>query len=182
MPGIVLTSALGCEYKDSAEQIFFHNREQGKVSQGALLAVEQYGVPRISTANGRVWVILDSGISAQSLYVLEEAVVNPPLIGLVVYTREDDTLVVLFVAIREDFTDRGTRADEELFFHLVNEVGSIAHRVKGLTRIKWFVANPPPVISVGTAMALTAPMHAGEFREQQPFMMETPGRHRGAIG
>ena len=64
-------------------------------------------------------------------------------------------LTVLFVAVREDFAQGGIRGNAMLFFHIVNELGGIAKRVKGISGLKLFLTNPPTAISVSTAMALT---------------------------
>ena len=95
--------------------------------------------PRIVVVNERLWVTLDSGIQVQSLFAVEQGEATPQPVGMVVYTREQDTLAILFVAIHEDYASSGVHADAMLFLRIVDEVRNIASRVKGIASIKLFL-------------------------------------------
>jgi hypothetical protein len=148
MRNILFTSRLDCRHQKALEQILFLNGNQQKVSEGALSAVEHYGPPRISPTNGRLWVVFDSGVEAQSLFVTEQDHADNQLIGVVVYTREGDVLSVLFLAIREDYAGGGDKAGEGLFYRILDEVRGIARRVKGITSLRLFLTKPPTTISL----------------------------------
>ncbi|MGA2254961.1 MAG: hypothetical protein ABSG53_09885 [Thermoguttaceae bacterium] len=144
----MFTSILDQTYQDALDALLFFNGNQKKVLDGASLAVEHYGMPRVLASNDRLWVTFDSGIEAQSLFVLEQAEVRPRLIGVVVYTREGDTLAVLFAAIHEDYSSGGCREEEVLFWRILDEVSRISRRIKGITSIRLFLRKPPVTLRV----------------------------------
>jgi hypothetical protein len=75
-------------------------------------------------------------------------------VGVVVYTREDDALVVLFLAIHEDFTARGPMGDRRLLLRMTDELRAIARRVKGVRSVLVFVGRPTPMrLPVGRGSA-----------------------------
>lgn len=133
---ITFTSTLHRAYQHELEQLLYFNDNQAKVRNAILSTMERYGTPRISLPNDQLWVTFDSGMQGQTLFVLDQVETNAQLVGVVVYTRENDTLVVLFIAVRGDFTQRGVHADEMLFFRILDEVRSIAGRVKGIDSVK----------------------------------------------
>jgi hypothetical protein len=142
------TAKLDCRYRDALEQLLFFNANQQRVYSGAVSMVERYGAPHISTENDRLWVTFDSGIDAQSLFIVDRARADSPLLGFVVYTREVDALVVLIMAVREDCAYSGDAPDKALFRHLLAKMLEIARRVKGVATLKLFFSDPPLVISV----------------------------------
>jgi len=139
MRSIVFTSALDLGYRDALERLLFYNGNQKTASNAILVAIERFGSPRIETKGSRLWVTLDSGLEAQSLFVLDPSETGNPLVGIVVYTRDNDTLVILFVAVREDFSSLGTKARELLFFRIVDEVRSVGRRIRGISSITMFL-------------------------------------------
>jgi hypothetical protein len=145
----LLTSTLDAARGAELEQVLFYNRNQHRISPGAMLAVERYGTPRISLRDGRLWVTFDSGVEAQSLFVLEGPDAESRLVAAIVYTREADTLAVLFLAVHEDYAQNGAGQAERLFPSLLEELLRIAHHVKGIAKIKLYLTDPPAVISVG---------------------------------
>lgn len=136
---LFFTSTLDRTYYDALERIFCFNGNQGKVYDSILSAVERYGIPHVSIVKDRLWVTFDSRLEAQSLFVLRQAEPKAELVGVVVYVREDNELVVIFVAIREDHVHGGIRSDRILLLRMVDELRSIARRVKGIASIKMFL-------------------------------------------
>lgn len=144
MRDILFSSILDCEYQESLDKLLFFNGNQDIVSDGVSYAIEHYGVPRVSTVNKRMWVTFDSGVEAQTLYVLEQSGERPELVGVVVYTREDDELVVLFVAVHEDYARHGKKRERMLFLGILAELQEIACHVKGISSIKLFLKRHAP--------------------------------------
>ena len=106
-----------------------------------LRAVEHYGIPRVAVVDNRLRVTLDSAVPAQSLFVIEQIESSPQLVGVVVFTREDDTLIVLFIAVCEDRSLRGLKPSEMLYFRMLDEVRRIGRSVKGIESITLFCPN-----------------------------------------
>ncbi|MBN1393476.1 MAG: hypothetical protein JW959_00395 [Pirellulales bacterium] len=152
MGELFFTSTLDHAYREDLEALFCHNGNQKRMIDAILAAIERYGTPTVSTVGGRLWITFDSGIEAQSLFVLEKADSKVELVGVVVYTREDEELVVIFTAVREDRTRGGTRNRGALLLRMVDEVRSIGHRIKGITSISVFADRKTPLrMSLGTA-------------------------------
>jgi hypothetical protein len=142
---LFFTSTLDRTYRDALERIFHFNRNQEKAYDAILFAVERYGTPYISIVKDRLWVTLESRMEAQSLFVLETTEAKAELVGVVVYTREDNELVVIFMAVREDYAHGGIRGDRMLLLRMVYEVQGIARRVKGITSVTMFLRGPVTV-------------------------------------
>jgi hypothetical protein len=138
MSQIQFTSVLRGVFRHSLEQLLFFNEHQRRLQGAILSTIERYGAPRIVLLNDRLRVTLDSGVEAQTLFAVEQTNASQSLVGMVVYTREGESFVVLFVAVREDFTSRGPRAEEALFFHIIDQIKSVARRVRGIRSIKVF--------------------------------------------
>jgi hypothetical protein len=145
---IDFTSTLSCDYRDELEQLLFMNGNQKKVHESALLAIERYGTPQISTNNNRLWVTFDSGIEAQSLFLVERCEERDRLVGAIVYTRDGNTLDVLFIAVLEAYSFGGEEANASIFFSSLATIKSIARRIKGIESIRLFIKKPPLVISI----------------------------------
>jgi hypothetical protein len=142
---LFFTSNLDRTYRDVLEQMFCYNTNQAKIHDAILYAVERYGTPRVSLLKDRLWVTFESGIEAQSLFVMERSENKAELVGVLVYTRENDTLAVIFMAVREDYAHGGDRDDRMLLLRMVDEVRSMARRVKGITSITMFFRGPVTV-------------------------------------
>jgi len=145
----IFTSYLEAGRREELDRMLFHNRNQPKVYDGAVGMIERYQTPRISAARGRLWITFDSGAEAQTLFALERGGAAPQLVGVLVYTREDDALAVVLLAVDEDYARGGRFADRNLFFAFLKEIEGIARRIKGIASIKFYLTTPPKTISVG---------------------------------
>jgi hypothetical protein len=159
------TSLLNRSYQDELEQVLFMNGNQKKVRECAQLAIERYGTPRISALNNRLWVTFDSGIEAQSLFLVEKRPEKEQLVGVIVYTRNHDALDVLFVAVLEKYAYGETEKKEVLFFRILAELKSIARRIKGIKTIRLYLKKPPIVLST---YAEGSRLQSRNFRQANP--------------
>ncbi len=142
MNEISFTSTLPGIYQEQLEELLFFNKNQGRVCNAILSTIQRYGTPCVSLAKNRLWVTFESGVQSQTLFVVEQVETNTQLAGVVVYTREAEMLVVLFIALREEYTLHGVQAHEMLFFRVMDELTSIARRVKGIESVKLFFPIP----------------------------------------
>jgi hypothetical protein len=134
---------LNCSYQDELTQLLFLNGNQEKVHESALLAIERYGTPRISEAHDRLWIAFDSGIEAQSLYLMIKRPKRDQLIGAFVYTRHNDRLDVLYVAVLEEYAFGEIEAKDAVFFRILDEIRRIARSIRGISSIRLFLKKPP---------------------------------------
>ena len=138
MSQIQFTSVLRGMFRNALEQLLFFNERQRRLQGAILSTIERYGAPRIVLLDDRLRLTLDSGVEAQTLFAVEQTNASQSLVGVVVYTREGESFVVLFVAVREDFTSRGPRAEEALYFRIIDQVKGVARRVRGIRSIQVF--------------------------------------------
>jgi hypothetical protein len=132
------TSALDRSYLPSLERLLFYNANQAGIEPEVQSVIERYGVPRIVEDSGKLRVVCSEAVPTQSLYALEPSDAAQPLIGIIVYTREMDTLAVLHLAVREDYTQRARPARTSLLLDMVDEVCNIGRRVKGVESVAVF--------------------------------------------
>ncbi len=84
MDNLFFTSVLDRTYREALERLFYFNENQRKAHDAVSLAMERYGTPRIALINDRLGVTLESGVEAQSLFVMENAEPTSELVGMVV--------------------------------------------------------------------------------------------------
>lgn len=143
MSEIAFTSALGSEHKDELERLLFFNTNQAKVTRTVTLVAERYGVPKILIADDRLRIELESG-QAQTLFAVRGTGHREAPVGVLIYTREEDALLVLFLAVHEDYSSRGPNADQRLLMRMTNELKGIARRVRGVSSVVLFMGRPTP--------------------------------------
>ena len=138
MTRIVFTSNLPTRYRRHLEELLFFNPGQERVRAKVADINSRYGAPRIDASNGRLSVVLESSRPPQTLFVLEGEDGRESLIGAMVYLREDDTLSLLHMAVRQDWT--GIRADggAPIVLSMADQLRSIARRVNGIRSITMF--------------------------------------------
>lgn len=136
MHKIVFSSALSESYYRDLQEMLFLNGNQSKVADDIVDKIERYGEPAIRRINNRLQITLKSETPTQTLFVLNRMEQDDELVGTVIYTRESDTLVMLYVAVREDYCTHGNKQDHLLFFRIVSQLRSIGRRIKGVSSIR----------------------------------------------
>lgn len=138
MTQIAFTSNLSSHYATDLEELLFFHPRQDNVRAHVMEINERYGAPRIDVANDRVFVVLDSSRRPQTLYVLEVSDGQQSLIGVMVYLRENATLSLLHVAVREDWTGMRSDGRPALLLTMVERLRDIARRIKGIRSLTVF--------------------------------------------
>lgn len=134
MLAIQFSSTLGRQYKNDLEQLLFFNPQQYDVQAGIVESIARYGQPRIVIEEERLRVCVAGLPEVQTLFALTEPARE--LIGAMVYVRSDrETLVLLHVGIKEDFTLAGERAEAMVLVQLLAKLREIARRLKGVEAI-----------------------------------------------
>lgn len=144
MADLVFTSILGASHRDDLERLLFFNENQARASDGVTFVVERYGTPRIHVEEDRLRVVLDSSVETQSLFVITRIRGEFRPIGVIVYTREDDELIVLFVAVDSDYSGRRIRGHGMLLMRMINQIKTIAMRVRGISRVLVYMGRATP--------------------------------------
>lgn len=141
MPGnerrIRVSSLLPTSYRDELERIVFFNPEQGKVAKPVVTLVSRYGVPTIAEEADTLRFHLRGFRGIQSLFALDETETPATLAGVVMFVREDEqTMLLLHLAVHEQYTARGKYAQAHVALRLVGAVRSACARTKGIQRLR----------------------------------------------
>jgi hypothetical protein len=70
----------------------------------------------------------------QTLFALDESGRLARLAAVAIFTREEDTISVLFVAVREDYVAGAANEGKKVAPRLLEQISSIASRTKG---VRW---------------------------------------------
>lgn len=135
MGQVFFSSALKSNHRDQLERLIFFNPLQEKARVGILECVETYGKPRIIEDGELLRIGVGSFPDVQSLFALEQldGEETGRLIGLVVYVRVDlENLLVLHVAVDEEFAAGGKRVGELVVLRLFIQLRQAASRIKGV--------------------------------------------------
>ncbi len=141
---LVFSSRIGLEHKDELERLLFFNGNQARVVDGVAFVVQQFGIPRIRSEAGSLRIALASGRESQTLFVLDRGELGDDLVGVVVYLRDADALVALFVAVHEEYAIAGQRGERNLTLRILDELKAIGRRVKGVRELRVFLGRRTP--------------------------------------
>ena len=124
-------------YRDELERIVFFNPEQERVTTSLLDSVKRYGVPRIVEDGTLLRFRIPAFGSIQSLYAFDEGELPARLVGVVMFVRETpDTMLLLHLAVHEDYTGAGDRADAWVTPRLMAAVRSACRQTRGITTLR----------------------------------------------
>ena len=139
-------STLPLEHREEAERILFFNLQQEKVKDGIRVVSEIYGLPKLVAEDERLHLVVSKEVSTQALFVIarSRSGLEDP-VGAIVFTREDNALIALYMAVHEDFSATGPRADAKLMIKMLKELEGIARRVRGVDTLKLYLGAPKPV-------------------------------------
>ncbi len=136
---ISFTSVLNESFSPQLEELLFFNPNQAVVSREIEATATLFGSPKIRRMDGRLFLDFNPPYSPsafQSLFILDQSRRHKELIGTLIYHRAQNKLVLLFVAIDEEFTYDGSRSDECLLLNVVRQLIDIGRRIKGITEIE----------------------------------------------
>lgn len=135
------SSSLPVEHREEAERILFFNLQQEKMKDGIRAVSKTYGLPKLVAEDDSLHMTVSSGISVQTLFVTNRG--GP--VGAIVFTREDNALVALYMAVHEDFSATGKYAGEKLMIKMLKELQSIARRVRGVDALHLYLGGETPI-------------------------------------
>lgn len=133
---IFFSSALSYRYNNELEALMFFNPQQSKLRNTVSQLVERYGNLKIVKERGQLRLQIGASCVAQTLFCFNLPT-DGELIGVVVYTRECiETLTIIHLAIREDYSMSGSHAKCHLVLRLIQKVQEIGARLKGVELIE----------------------------------------------
>jgi hypothetical protein len=126
------TTHLTPDYREALEQLFFFNPAQSVYLPAIQRAVDEFGVPEIQEANGRLILKLRSTESG-ALFMLRDWPTHAPLLGTMLYARAPlDTLSVIHLAVAER-PERSGKERRGFGGLLVAQAIDMAKRIRGVT-------------------------------------------------
>ncbi len=135
-PRIGFCSTLSSEYLEDLEKLLFFNPQQSRNLPGIHDSIQEYGVPSIYIENERLRVRLENLPGTQTVFALEDTTDRASLVGVMVYSRVDiETIVLLHIAVRQEFSRFGSRAGIGLVGLMMAQLRSISRSLKGVTSI-----------------------------------------------
>lgn len=138
MRTIRIASELAAIFREELERIVFFNPEQRTVAAGVVESVHRYGVPSIFEEAGQLRFAVRAFGPLQTLYALDETERTPQLVGVLMFTREHATsMVVLHLAAHEDYTSHGKHAAAAVVARMVAAVRDVALRTHGVRRLRF---------------------------------------------
>jgi hypothetical protein len=138
MPSIEITSLLPVADRDELERITFFNPEQGQVADSVVAAVHDFGVPTIVEDQGHLRFRVPAFGTVQSLYALARRGTRAELAGVVIFVRESsESILVLHLAVHEDYTAHGRFASAWVTPHLMAAVRGVALRTHGVHALRF---------------------------------------------
>ena len=141
-------SQLELRHREALERIVFFNDEQWRMRAAMLHAIERYGNPRITTRENHLVLELDREPAVQTLFVLKDEGRAARLSGVVVFTREDAALRVIYVGL-EPADAHGAGEQDYLFVEIFQLLRDIGQRIRGVAFIEFNKGSRQLRLSVG---------------------------------
>lgn len=130
------SSVLSYQYRDDLETLMFFNPQQSKVKPAIVATIEKYGIPRVVVEGELLRIRVEKFAEVQALFALENIGGYSNLAGVIVYVRTDkETIVVLHLAVKEEYSFSGILANKMLVMQLIVKLREIASRIKGVRSI-----------------------------------------------
>ncbi len=133
---IQFTSILSIKYREDLERLLFFNPQQKKALPGIYRSINTYGLPGIVEEKERLRVSVEGLPESQTLFALVRQGDETILAGVMVYSRVSvETIVLLHIAVLEDYSRTGKYADQMLVLRLTTQLREIAKKIKGVQSI-----------------------------------------------
>jgi hypothetical protein len=133
---LVFRSSLDAAYHDALEALVFFNSRQHEAESGITEGIDLYGTPAIVSDASGLRVVVSRRKDVQCLFALAPGRRGPTLAGMVVYLRTSfQEILVLHIAVSDRFS-RTPRWGLQVVMGLVRAVREVAHRLRGVERLR----------------------------------------------
>jgi hypothetical protein len=137
MRRIRISSTLPISYRPELERIVFFNPEQNQVRVPLVASIRRYGVPETVENDMYLRFKVRAFGEVQSLFAFDDMEDVPRLTGVVMFTREStQSMLLLHLAIHQDYTYRGANASAGVTAQLLNAVRKLSLRVRGVETLR----------------------------------------------
>jgi hypothetical protein len=137
MRTIRISSQLHASFRAELERIVFFNPNQEIVLGTLVDLVRRYGVPAVVEERNGLRFRVDAFGVLQTLYAFDDTDHPERLAGVAMFTRFRRTsMVVLHLALHEDYTSRGRWADEGVLAKLIFAIRRLSTRTRGVRALR----------------------------------------------
>ena len=137
MRNIRISSLLLRSFRDELERIVFFNPEQGLVTGTLVDLVHRYGVPAIVEDGEHLRFRANAFGMLQTLFAMDSSEEPERLVGVAMFTRaRRSTMLVLHLAVHEDYTSRGKWGSETVVAQLFNAIRNLSLRTRGVRSLR----------------------------------------------
>jgi hypothetical protein len=127
------TSILKPDYSKELEQLMFFNPGQQTALSAIVDSIEMYGEPIIYNDGERLRLKVKKFDEVQILFALDGNI----LAGVLLYSRVSiERLVVIHIAVDEDYSSQGKFAKKILVMRMSQQLRESARRIKGIETIR----------------------------------------------
>jgi len=117
----------------------FFNPQQGIRWSGIVESIEKFGNPKLVAEGEHIRIKTETLENVQALFAFDRKDKNMRLVGVVVYFRADaETIIILHVAVEDDYSMNGPFSDEMLAMKLIAKVREIGRQIKGVKQLTIF--------------------------------------------
>ena len=127
------TSILKPNYSKELEQLMFFNPGQQTALSAIVDSIEMYGEPIVYNDGERLRLKVKKLGEVQTLFALDGNI----LAGVLLYSRVSlERLVVIHIAVDEDYSSQGKFAKKILVMRMSQQLRESARRIKGIETIR----------------------------------------------
>lgn len=138
MRRVEITSLLPVAAREDLEHITYFNPEQARVADSLVKVVHDYGVPTIFEDNGQLRFRVKAFGPVQALFALDRTLIIDELAGVVIFVRDAaDDILVLHMAVHEDYAAHGQHADAWVAPRLMAAVRAVALHTRGVRSLRF---------------------------------------------
>jgi hypothetical protein len=149
-----LSSELPDVSRATLEELLFFNPGQHRAVEAIVESIACHGKPEIRCEAGMLHIHVGELGRAQTLYVFDHA---DQLVAAIVFSRISyDEIVVLHVAVSEQFSSTGAMAHTAVVLRLFQAVREVAARLRGVKSIQMYHPGGPVWYPVSTRAAAPA--------------------------
>jgi hypothetical protein len=136
MQHVEFSSILPDEFRPDLEALLFFNPLQTRARTGIAQCVERYGQPRVHAENGTLRVTVGDLPDVQTLYALAPREESHELVGVAVFTREGDRLMILHLSVSQGVSAVNGNGDGLLAVRLAAAIREVGRSVQGIRRVQ----------------------------------------------
>ena len=137
MSGFAYTSVLPPSRYEELANLMFFNREQHRVRDGIVHAIELYGLPEIVATEHSLRFTVEKLGEVQALYALDGDAATGRLVGTLLYARvSDDKIVLLHMGIASAYASGGPAAGKRLALKMVERLKRACKALKGVRELE----------------------------------------------